>query len=78
MYDYEALDFSYTILRVALLFIAATFWILYFHEILFRSGRVRTQWLKKGLADLGLILVIGLVSSLLFLLVSGFQSGHHR
>jgi hypothetical protein len=78
VYDYVALDFAFTTVRVVLFFVAAAFWILYFHEILFRSGRIQTQWLKKGLADLGLILVIGLVSSLLFLLLSGIHPGHRR
>lgn len=78
MYHYVALDFAYTIVRVVLFLIAATFWILYIHETLFRSGRIRTQWLKKGLADLALILFIGLVSSLIFMLVSGFHSGRHH
>jgi hypothetical protein len=77
VYDYVALHLAYTIIRVVLFFVAATFWILYFHEILFRSGRIRTQWLKKGLFDLLLILFIALISSLFFFLLSGFHS-HHR
>ena len=78
MYHYVALYPAYTIVRGGLFLIAATFWILYFHEILFRSGRIRTQWLKKGLADLALLLFIALVSSLFFLFLSGIQSSHHR
>lgn len=78
MYHYVALYSTYTIVRGGLFLIAATFWILYFHEILFRSGRIRTQWLKKGLADLALLLFIALVSSLFFLFLSGIQSGRHR
>jgi hypothetical protein len=78
VYDNVALDITFTVIRVISFLVAATFWTLYFHEILFRSGRVRTQWLKKGLADLGLILVIGLVSSLVFFLLSGIHPGHRR
>jgi hypothetical protein len=78
VYDYVALELTFTIIRVVSFLVAATFWTLYFHEILFRSGRVRTQWLRKGLADLGLILVIGVVSSLLFFLLSGIHPGHRR
>jgi len=78
VYDYVVLDLAYNSIRVVLFVVAITFWFLYFHEILFRSGRIRTQWLKKGLADLGLILVIGLVSSIVFLLLSGFHPGHSR
>ena len=78
VYDYVALDITFTVIRVVSFLVAVTFWTLYFHEILFRLGRVRTQWLKKGLADLGLILVIGLVSSLVFFLLSGIHPGHQR
>ena len=58
MYDYVALYPTYTIVRAVLFLVAAAFWILYFREILFRPGRIRTQWLKKGLADLALLLFI--------------------
>jgi hypothetical protein len=68
----------YTIIRGVLFLVAATFWILYFREIFFRSGRIRTHWLKKGLADLVLLLFIALVSSLFFLFLSGIQSSRHR
>ena len=60
-----------------LFLVAATFWVLYFHEILFRSGRIRTQWLKKRLAELALLLFIALASSLFFLFLSGIQSCRH-
>ena len=78
MYDYVALYPTYTIVRAVLFLVAAAFWILYFREILFRPGRIRTQWLKKGLADLALLLFIALVSSLFFLFLSGIQSSRHR
>jgi hypothetical protein len=77
VYDYGALH-AYTNIRVILFCVAATFWILYFHEILFRSGRIQTQWLKKGLFDLLLILFIALVSSLFFVLLTDFHPTLHR
>jgi hypothetical protein len=69
-----ALHFSYTTVRIALLCIAAGFWTLYFHEILFRSGRMRAAWLKKGLADILLILSIALVTFLVFSFVSDYHA----
>jgi hypothetical protein len=78
VYDYEALHLTFTTVRIALACVALAFWILYFHEILFRSGRVRTQWVKKGLADVLLMLSIALVTFLIFTLMGGFQSAPHR
>ena len=78
MYDYVALHFTYTSVRIGLFVVAATFWILYFHEVLFRSGRIQTQWLKKRLTDLALLLLIALVSSLFFLILSGVRPSHPR
>jgi hypothetical protein len=77
VYDYGALH-AYTIIRIVLFCIAVTCWILYFHEVLFRSGRIRTQWLKKRLADLLLVLSIALITFLVFSLMSGFQPAHHK
>lgn len=77
MYDYVALH-AYTIIRIVLFCIAATCWILYFHEVLFRSGRIRTQWLKKRLADLLLVLSIALITFLVFSLMNGFQPAYHK
>jgi hypothetical protein len=78
VYHYVALYPPYTIVRGGLFLVAATFWILYFHEILFRSGRIRAQWLKKRLAELALLLFIALISSLFFLFLSGIQYSRHR
>jgi hypothetical protein len=78
VYDYVALHFTYTSVRIGLFVVAATFWILYFHEVLFRSGRIQTQWLKKRLTDLALLLLIALVSSLFFLILSGVRPSHPR
>lgn len=77
MYHYVALH-AYTILRVVLFCIAVTFWVLYFHEVLFRSGKFRTQWLKKGIADGLLLLAIAIVTFLVLTLVSGGPPAHHR
>jgi hypothetical protein len=75
VYHYVALH-AYAILRAVLFCVALTFWILYFHEALFRSGRIRTQWLKQGLADLLLVLSIAIVTFLVFTLISGFHPTH--
>jgi hypothetical protein len=76
VYDYVVLHFTYTTVRIGLFVVAATFWILYFHEVLFRSGRIRTQWLKRRLTDVALLLLIALVSSLFFLILSGARPSH--
>jgi hypothetical protein len=78
VYDYVVLHFTFTTIRIGLFVVAATFWILYFHEVLFRSGRIRTQWLKRHFTDLALLLLIALVSSLFFLILSGARPSHHR
>ena len=78
MYYCVALYPTYTIVRAGLFVVAAAFWILYFHEILFRSGRIRTQWLKKGLVDLALLLLIALLSSLFLLFVVAIQASHQH
>ncbi len=77
MYDYVALH-AYTIFRIVLLCVAVTCWILYFHEVLFRSGRIRTQWLKKAFADLLLLLAIAIATFLVLTLISGAPPSHHR
>ncbi len=77
MYHYVALDSAYQIVRVVLCVVAATFWILYFHEILFRSGRIQTQSLKKGLANLLVMLSIALVTVLILTFVSRFRHPSH-
>jgi hypothetical protein len=78
VYYCVALYPTYTIVRGGLFLVAAGFWILYFHEILFRSGRIRTQSLKKGLADLALLLFIALLSSLFLLFVVAIQASHQH
>jgi hypothetical protein len=77
VYDYGALSLTYTVVRVILFLAAATFWILYFREI-FRSGGIRTRWLKQGLANLLLIVSIALVTFLVFSFMSGFVFTPHR
>lgn len=78
MYDYVALVMTYTIVRVVLLVAAVAFWILYFHETWFRSGRIQTQRLKRGLANLLLMLSIAVVTFLVFTLMNGFHSTPHH
>jgi len=78
VYDYVALHFPYTIIRVVLLCVAVGCWILYFHETWFRSGRIQTQRLKKGLATLLLMLSIAIVTLLVFSLMSGLSTSHSR
>jgi hypothetical protein len=73
-----ALPLTYTTVRYASLAIAIALWILYFHEILFRSGRIQMRWLKKRVTDLVLVLSIALVTFLVFSFVGGFHSGSHR
>ncbi len=69
---------TYTVVRVGLFCVAVTFWVLYVREILFRSGRIRTQWLKNGLANLAFLVLIAVVSYLFFLLLSGVQFIRHH
>jgi len=77
VYDGVVLHYPYTILRIVSFCVAVTFWILYLHEILFRSGRIRTRSLKRGFFDLLLMLFIALVSSLFFILMSHFHPPRH-
>lgn len=77
MYHYVALDSAYTIVRVTLSVVAAAFWILYFREILFKSGRLRRPWLRKELVTVLLMLSIALVTFFVFTIVSGFHSPLH-
>lgn len=76
MYDYVALHLTHTTIRLVLFSLAVVLWILYFHEVLFRSGKVRAHWLRKGLADFLLMLSIAIVTFLVFFLVSGFPIYH--
>jgi len=78
VYDYLALHLTFTTIRIVLFCLAVTFWILYFHEVLFRSGRIRASGLKKGLADVLLVLSIAIVTFLVFTLANGIHSGPHR
>jgi len=68
-----ALHSAFITARVVLSCIAATLWILYGREILFRSGRIRAYRLKKGLADVLLMLLVALATFLVFALVSDFH-----
>jgi hypothetical protein len=61
------------ITHVVLFAIAAALWILYLHEILFRSGRIPTRWVKQTLADLALMLLIALVTILIITFMSAVE-----
>ena len=77
VYDYGALDLAYTIFRVALFCCAVAFWILYFHETWFRSGKIRTRGLKRGLAHLLVMLSIAIATFLVLSVISGFHFSFH-
>ena len=77
MYDGLALHDMNNIVRVVLLCVAAGLWILYLHEVLFRSGKVKVHWVKRRLADLSLLLLMALVTVLMFALMTGVQF-HHK
>ncbi len=62
-----ALHLSFTTIRGILFCVALSFWILYFHETFFRSGKVRMHWLKRGIADFLLMLSIAIVTFLVLL-----------
>lgn len=72
-----ALHLTFTTIRGILFCVAVAFWILYFREVLFRSGKVQMHWLKRGFADFLLLLSIAVVTFLIFTLVSGIPL-HYR
>jgi branched-subunit amino acid transport protein len=76
VYDNHALHLSPTIVRWVLGCAAASLWALYLHEILFRSGKVQTHWIKRRLRDLLVMLAISL-ATLLFAMLVGAISFHH-
>lgn len=78
VYDCGALPLTYITVRYASLALAITLWILYFHEILIRSGRIRMRWLKKRLTELLLMLSIALFTLLVFTIMGSFTSALHR
>ena len=78
MYDYDDLHGINNITRLLLGIVTAALWLLYFREILIGSGKIQAQWVKKRLGELGLMLVVALVTILIFSLVTGLQFGHRR
>jgi len=78
VYYCGALPLAYTTARYASLGIALTLWLLYFHEILIRSGRVRIGWLRQRLTDVLLMLSIALFTLLIFTIMGSFTSTLHR
>ena len=78
MYDYHVLHGINNITRLVLGIVTGLLWLLYFHDILFRSGRIEGRWIKKRLSEVGLMLVVALVTILIFSLITGLQFGHRR
>jgi hypothetical protein len=78
VYDGVVLHGANNIAHVVLFCVAAGLWVLYLHEILFRSGKVQTHWVKRRLADLALMLLMALVTILIFSLVTGLQFQHRH
>jgi len=77
VYDLLALNLALTTVRIVLLCFALTLWVLYFHEVLFRSRRILVHSLKRGLANLLVVLSIALVTLLVFSLATGVHPVHH-
>jgi hypothetical protein len=71
------LHLSFTTIRGILFCVAVAFWILYFREAFFRSGKIKMHWLKRGIADFLLMLSIAIVTFLVFTVVRGLPT-HHR
>jgi len=67
------LQVAYSITHIVLFAVAATLWFLYFHEALFRSGRVKTHWLKKRLIDLLAVVFIAAVTFLIATVILGIH-----
>ena len=78
VYDGVTLHGANNITHLVLFCVAAGLWVLYLYEILFRSGKVQTHWVKRRLADLVLMLVMALVTILIFTLVTGLQFQHRH
>ena len=78
MYDGIVLHGATNITHVVLFCVAAGLWILYLHEVLFRSGKVQTYWVKRRLTDLVLMFLIALVTILIFSLITCIQFHHKR
>jgi len=51
---------AYIATLIALASLAATCWLIYFYQVLFRSGRIPLLWVKRGFTDLGVVLLIAL------------------
>jgi hypothetical protein len=78
LYDGVTLHGANDIVHVALFCVAAGLWVLYLHEILFKSGKVQKHWMKRRLADLGLMVLIAVVTFLLTTFLSGLHFHHGR
>jgi len=76
VYDVLALHRAHDITLIVLACIAAAAWLLYLYLLLFRAGKSRTDWLKKRLADLLVVVSIALIGFLVSFLLSLLRS--HR
>jgi hypothetical protein len=73
VYDSHVLHLSPIVARLVLCCIAAALWVMFLHEILFRSGKVRTHWVKKRFLDLLVMLSIALVTFVFALVLVGLN-----
>lgn len=78
VYDYVVLHGADNITHIVLFCVAAALWVLYLHEILFRSGKIQKAWVKRRMIELAFMLIMALVTILIFTLVSGVHFGHGR
>jgi hypothetical protein len=78
VYHYDVLHQAHIIVRLILGCLAASLWILFLREILFKSGRVQTHWVKRRLLDLLVMLSIAVVTVVFALIVGGITSHRGR
>lgn len=71
VYHNHALHITPTIARLVLGCVAAWLWVLFLHEVLFRSGKVKTHWVKRRLFDLLVVLSIALLTFVFVILTGG-------
>ena len=73
---YDGLDLhrAHDITLIVLACVAAAAWLLYLYLVLFRSGKTRTHWLKRRLADLVVVASIALIGFLVSFLLSLLHS----
>lgn len=74
VYDVLALHRVHDITLIVLACVAAAAWLLYLYLVLFRSGKTRTNWLKRRLGDLLVVVSIALIGFLVSFLLSLLHS----